>query len=700
MIAGVRVPRCVAVVTCLLAAAATGAAEGPAGRWEGAIEIPGAALEVVVDLSRDGGAWSGTVDIPTQGAADLPLEEVTVEGAEVRFRIAGIPGEPAFDGSLDGDVLAGEFTQGGQPFPFRLQRAEAPADAAGEALAGLDAEIGRALADFGVPGLAVGVIVDGEVVLARGYGLRDVERELPVTADTLFAIGSATKAFTTFVLGQLVDEGLVEWDAPVRRYLPAFRMADEHATARLTVRDLVTHRSGLPRHDLSWYGGGAGRAELVARLEHLEPFADLRERYHYQNLMFLTAGYLVEQVTGRSWEENVRERVFGPLGMASSNFSVADSQLEDDFAQPYQVGDDGVPFRVPFRPLDEIGPAGSINSSVHDMLRWVAVHLDGGRVGGEQLVQPATLREMHTAQVVVGGYPEPDDEVLLSSYGLGWFVESYRGRYRVQHGGGIDGFITMVSFLPRERIGVVTLTNASGVSLSPLVNRVVLDRLLGETDRDRLGEALERRRRIMAEAEQAEEALAELRVEGTTPSHPLADYAGEYRHPGYGPLEIAEVDGGLRITYNRMTHPLGHRHYDVFKVPVDDEPGLGGLEVQFRSGFDGRVAEAVVPMEPEVEPIVFERQPDRRLRDPAYLERFTGTYELPGQTLRVFVRGDGLVVEVSGQPPYDLVPEGDARFGLEGVHGYSVEFVERDGEVVAARLIQPDGVYEAERARE
>jgi CubicO group peptidase (beta-lactamase class C family) len=299
------------VIVALLVAgiAAADSTAGIAGRWEGAIEIPGAKLEGQIDLQSSDDGWTGMISIPAQNARDLPLTDITVDGTTVGFSIEGVPGDPTFKGALEGDVLAGEFTQGGQTFPFRLSRAENRVAAATEALAGVDAEIEQALADFGVPGLGLGVVVDGEVVLARGFGKRDLEADLQVTADTLFAIGSSSKAFTTFVLGTLVDEGVVDWDEPVRTYLPDFRMVDEHTTANLTVRDLVCHRSGLPRHDLSWYNSDASRSELVYRLRYLEPFTDLREEFHYQNLMYLTAGFLIEEVTGMSWEDNVRQRV-------------------------------------------------------------------------------------------------------------------------------------------------------------------------------------------------------------------------------------------------------------------------------------------------------------------------------------------------------------------------------------------------------
>ncbi|MGQ9471397.1 MAG: serine hydrolase domain-containing protein [Candidatus Aminicenantales bacterium] len=231
-----------------------------------------------------------------------------------------------------------------------------------------------------VPGMGVGAVKNGQVILAEGFGYRNLAQKLPVTPNTLFAIGSATKAFTTMGLGLLVEEGKIEWDKPVRQYLPEFKLRDEIATERLTVRDFVCHRSGLPRHEALWYGSSFSRKDIVKRLRYLNFSADIRSTFQYNNLMFLTAGYLIEKLTNSSWEEFTRQRIFEPLGMKSSNFSVTDTQKTDDYALPYVLKDKAV-IEVPFRNVDTIGPAGSINSNVIDMLKWVRFHLDKGKVG-------------------------------------------------------------------------------------------------------------------------------------------------------------------------------------------------------------------------------------------------------------------------------------------------------------------------------
>ncbi|HSB36004.1 MAG TPA: serine hydrolase domain-containing protein, partial [Thermoanaerobaculia bacterium] len=259
--------------------------------------------------------------------------------------------------------------------------AAAPADP----LAGWDALVGKALADWKTPGVSMVIVRGNDVLLLKGYGLRDVEKNLPVTPKTLFAIGSATKAFTTFVMGTLADEGKLDWNAPVSSYIPGFKLKDPVASERLTPTDLVTHRSGLPRHDALWYNATLSRKEMVERLRYLEPSKDFRTDFQYNNAMFLTAGYLVEQVTGTTWEEAVRARVFVPLGMTGANFSVLDSQKAPDFALPYEERDDKVQ-RMEFRNITNIGPAGSINASVSDLAPWLKVHVNGGALDGQRIV--------------------------------------------------------------------------------------------------------------------------------------------------------------------------------------------------------------------------------------------------------------------------------------------------------------------------
>ena len=354
-----------------------------------------------------------------------------------------------------------------------------------QAFAGFDDFITETMADWQVPGLAVGVIRNGEVVLARGFGYRDREARLPVTEHTTMAIGSNSKSFTVTLLAMLADEGRLEWDRPVREYLPDFRLYDDFATAEMTPRDLVTHQSGLPRHDNMWYGRPRTRAELFRKLQYLEPNASFRSRYQYQNLMFMAAGHLAERITGTDWHRLIDERIFKPLGMDRSNTSVRESPQSGDYALPY-VLHDGALQRIPFRNLDPMGPAGSINSNVTEMLAYIQTHLDNGVFAGRRIISEENAARMQQPQFAMPGQPE-FTELGQVSYGLGLRVGSYRGRKMVTHGGGVDGFVSTMSWLPHERIGVIVLGNRSG-GMNPvpvIVAYNIYDRLLG-LPRDRL----------------------------------------------------------------------------------------------------------------------------------------------------------------------------------------------------------------------
>lgn len=573
----------------------------------------------------------------------------------------------------------------------------APDKTAQAKLEGLDEFIAELMEAWKVPGLAIAIVQDGKVIHLKGYGYRDVENQLPVTPQTLFAIGSITKSFTVVALGRLVDRGKLEWDKPVREYLPEFRLHDPVASERMTPRDLVTHRSGLPRHDLLWYNSEFSRTEMIARLRYLEPSRDLRSTFQYNNLMFMTAGYLVGHLTGTTWEEFVRREILDPLEMTGSNFSVHASQESPDFALPYTKADDELK-QVPFRDIDQVGPAGSINSNVEEMSHYVLFHLNTGKYGDRELLSENHARQMRTPQMVTASAPQYP-ELGHSSYGLGLGIYGYRGHTVVQHGGGIDGFTALLSFMPRDNMGMIILSNRGGNPVPTLVAYNVYDRLLGLDPvpwHDRFQERQEKQ-------EQAEEEAKKKgytpRKQGTQPSHPLADYVGEYEHPGYGIVRIQLDDDRLTLTLNQMTSPLRHFHYDVFEVPEDPLDPFENMKVMFQMSLEGEIARLSLPLEPNVGPIVFTRQPEEQMRERSFLEPLTGEYELGAVTVTVTLQGDDtLILTVPGQRPYELVPTRGLAFDIKTLTGFSVEFKkDAAGAVMELVFYQPNGTFVAKR---
>ncbi|HEY9669754.1 MAG TPA: serine hydrolase, partial [Coleofasciculaceae cyanobacterium] len=428
--------------------------------------------------------------------------------------------------------------------------------------------------EWNVPGLAIAIVKDNEIIFSEGFGLRSIEQGLEVTPKTLFAIGSCTKAFTTMAMSILVERGKLDWDKPVRYYLPTFKLYDSYATEHITPRDLVTHRSGLPRHDLLWYGTPFTRQEMVERLQYLEPNHELRTVFQYQNLMYMTAGYLVGQIAGSSWECFVQQEIFNPLAMEQSNFSVVQSQDTDDFALPYQEKDNEVK-QLSFRNIDAVGPAGCINSNITDMAKWLLLHLNQGKHGEQPIISPASLSQMHIPQIVM---PQPLEypEILHSSYGLGWGITAYRGHNRVEHGGSIDGFSALTTLLPQDNIGLVILTNMNGTPLPSIVASHVCDRLLGLDEvpwHERIKGRVDQAKQA---SEKTQEKFSLERKSGTQPSHSLEDFTGDFEHPAYGIFSVKLQGENLTGTYYSLVFELHHYHYDIFELQSEDIelPGL------------------------------------------------------------------------------------------------------------------------------
>ena len=554
----------------------------------------------------------------------------------------------------------------------------------------LERFITEQLAAWEAPGCAVAAVRGGQVELAGGWGLRDREAGRPVTQDTLFAIGSTTKAFTATTVGALVDEGLLEWDRPLRDYVPEIRLHDPFVSDRLTITDLLSHRSGLPRHDLTWVGQpDRSRAEIVRALRFLPLSKDLRQQFQYCNLGYLVAGYVVEALSGVPWEDFVRGRLLEPLGMRRTNLSVDEMLADDDHAAAY-TRRDGAIAAVPQRPLPAIAPAGAINSSAADMARWLLVQLAGGQLDGATVMSPATARLQRTPHMVIPGVGEVPG-LSAYAYGLGWLNGRYREHAIAMHDGGIDGFTTHCMLLPDDGIGVVVLTNTSAAMMHLTVACRVLDELLGAEPLDVFGYLKPRFDAAMAGAREAK--AARRVVAGASPARPLSGYAGEYEHPGYGILTITLNEGVLRPSLGTMNLSLAHRHYETFDLEWDemgDQPAVYPLT--FLSDPDGVVNALTVRFEPLVEPLRFDRRPDEQ--DPEVLRRLCGAYAMGPIELVVALRGERtLTVTAPGSPPLDLVPAGGLRFRVKDQPAITAEFELGDDGAVTRLVAQPFGIF-------
>lgn len=541
------------------------------------------------------------------------------------------------------------------------------------ALDGLDTVIEQTLAEQKIPGAAVGVVAGGKVVLLEGYGLRDLETQKPMTADTILPIASITKQLTVAALGTLVRQGKLEWDEPVRDVMPEFRLSDDYATLHATPRDLVTHRIGLPRHDFAWFGSPLAREELYGKLRYFPFNKDIRTRFQYNNFMFMTAGYLAGRVAGTSYEDLVQSALLEPLGMTRTNFSLATTAADPDAALGYQLDDARKLVRDPFESAEQMAPTGGINSTARDMTRWLRMLLAGGELEGKRVLLEADVRSMMQPHMPIGPMPFP--EIGFRSYGMGLFVHTYRGVEIAQHGGNMPGAAAVVMVVPKEGIGIVVLTNRSGAVLRDGLPYEIVDRLLGLPSAGMIARYAELETKSFEGEDAAKSAGASDRKPGTRPSHELAEYAGVYSDPGYGPMTVTFENGALSLGYHGFATRLDHWHYDVFQAPEDRTSRLDRLRVQFHTDLEGEVSGMAVPIEPNVAPVVFTRQPPAAMLERSFLERFVGTYELDGIDVQVVLREDGALQLVQLGRVTELLPVRGMLFRMKGLSGISVEFL-------------------------
>ena len=526
---------------------------------------------------------------------------------------------------------------------------------------------------FEVPGASVAVVRDGETLLTAGLGIRNIETNDPVTAETVLAIGSTTKPFTTSVLGTMVDEGLLDWDEPIRTYLPTFRMHDPVATEYLSLRDALSHRTGLPRHDLLWYDNlEITRAEIVERLRHLEPSRQFRQTWQYNNLMYILAGHLTETILDCSWDDAVRQRIFEPLGMTSSCFWQAEMEKSPEYSFGYtEIEDALVPYPLPRD--DACASAGVIKSTANDMAAWVGMNASAGEWNGTRVLSESTIRNL-TAPTMVRPeasrlFPETPYPVAM---GMGWHIDSYRGHKLVHHGGNIDGFSSQCLFLPDINAGVVTLTNRHVTQLRDVLAWLGADMLLG-LEPVPWGERYDDiRKNLKAGTKDAKERRRET-ARDLPPSHAIEEYAGAYHHPGYGTLTISAEEGQLVPSLQSLQFTMSHRHHDTWILK--HELSEAEYPLTFATDAEGYVASLSVPLEPAVAAIVFARQPDTTLADPEKLAAYTGDYKLGPMTLRVELENDVLYVGIVGQPRTEVVPYKERIFRTKGPSNQKIEFV-------------------------
>ncbi|KQX00211.1 serine hydrolase [Massilia sp. Root418] len=483
--------------------------------------------------------------------------------------------------------------------PVLAAASASAAAAAPQAAFDLDADVNRVLKTFDVPGIAIAIVKDGKVVAAKGYGVRRLGEPAPVTGRTLFEVASNSKAFTAAALAMLVDEGKLKWDDPVTKHLPGFQMYDAYVTGAMTVRDLLTHRSGLGlgAGDLMWWPTTTFTSdEIIDRLRYLKPATSFRNSYAYDNLLYIVAGKIIASKAGKSWGEAVRERILAPLGMDGSTTSVAEMLRSADYAAPHSKVGETTTVVKPM-PVENAAGAVGINTSAEDMARWMTMLLNGGKApDGRQLVSDKQLREMWTAQTPMK-ITEPKPPLAatrpnFAAYGLGFQLRDYRGRKVALHGGALQGFYSRVLLVPEEKLGIAILTNAENSGSMAALQWRLLDQYLNAPATDWIG--------IVSADEQAkhQEELAKVgkassaRAAGSQPSLPLAAYEGEYQDPWYGLVTITREGRKQVMRFAKTPDLVGeleHFQHDSFIVRWRQRNFNADAYVSFALNPDGSI---------------------------------------------------------------------------------------------------------------
>jgi CubicO group peptidase (beta-lactamase class C family) len=467
---------------------------------------------------------------------------------------------------------------------------------------------------------------------------------------------------------------------------------------------MMCHRTGLPRHDYSWYGSTASRQELLERVQYQEPSSELREKYQYNNFMFMAQGLVIEKLTGKSWEENLKERILEPLQMVHTNMSVGEMEQSDDRSLAYTSTAEKIK-SIPYRNIDAIGPAGSINSCAKDMANWLMTWINDGNFGEKEIIPSSFRAQAMTIQMATGGgLPGAENPDLhAGGYGLAWGISSYRGHYRVEHGGGIDGFITSTCLFPSDSIGIFVVTNQGGPT--SVIRNFIADRLLNLEYRDWNKMQLDQKIKGDSLALLSPNNDSINQVRGTMPSHAMEDYGGSYENKGYGVVKIFLENDTTWIDYNEAGEKtksyLQHYHYDVFRARSleEEDDNKNAPKIRFATNEKGEVITFKIKMEPAVDDIEFTKLSPAYEMNQDVLSMYVGDYDLNGANVKVYVRGDGvLMVLVPGQPDYELVATEMHNFKLKIAEDYLVKFEVSDAnEVLSLSFVQPNGTFKEMR---
>ncbi|HOI29433.1 MAG TPA: serine hydrolase [Melioribacteraceae bacterium] len=451
----------------------------------------------------------------------------------------------------------------------------------------IDSYISQAMKDWKMPGFAVAIVKNDSVIFAKGYGVKDIRSNEPVDQNTNFMIASCSKAFTTASIARLADQGKLKWDDPVIKHLPYFQMYDPWVTKEMTIRDLVTHRSGLATFsgDILWLGSTYSKEEVIKRAQFLKPTSSFRSRYGYQNIMYSVAGEVIEAVSDTNWHDYVKYNFFNPLGMNRSVTSIKELKEKGNNAWPHRIKDGNVIAYNDYYSIETVAPAGAINSSVHDMAQWIRLQLNKGKNGDKRIFSERQSFEMWANHMFLGN----------NNYGLGWFSAYSNGKRVLNHGGGMPGMISDVTIIPEEKLGMVILSNLETGMVSAIKNYIV-DVMLGVEPKDYNKTSMEGWKRRTDAYERENKRREEIRVKDSKPSLALEKYCGIYEDKMYGRAEVTLNDGKLFMQFipsPEFRGELKHYQFDQFYIDWQDEFLTRGW-IKFDMNFNGEIKDFTI----------------------------------------------------------------------------------------------------------
>ena len=562
-------------------------------------------------------------------------------------------------------------------------------------LQGFDAYMEQTLKDWNTPGVGVGIVVNDKLVFAKGYGYRDYEKKLPFTPKTMQPIASNSKLFTAVAAGMLVEEGKLTWDKPIRESVPNIQFYNDQLNSNVTLRDMLSHRTGVTRHDLIWFKSPFTRKELFERLKYLEPQEPLRTTFLYNNLMFSAVGQIIELKSGKKWEDFVRERIFTPLDMSATNYTIADMLKQPDYGVPFREKRDSFElYKIPYyEDTEGVAPAGAVISNIDELSHWLGALMNEGKYNGKQVLPASVVKA--TLQPAIGlpntaGEALGYWEILNPAYGMGRQTASYRGKLLTFHGGDLPGFHSQVSFMPNDKIGVIVLVISDhSAPLYNIISYNIYERLLGLDQTPWSQRQLAQRLANKKAGTEARSKAGGDRVPNTKPSHALGDYLAEYENPAYGILKIGLQGDQLQFSFHEFHFPLNHFHYDRFDTPDDEQ--YGKFSVNFRTNPQGDIDNAVISLD-QAE-VVFTRKPESL--EASVLEKLAGVYLTPSK-VKFEVRyqpGTGLMIAFPGAPPQKLIHVKGMQFRTPLFADDIYEFVLENGQVKSLKERTPSGEY-------